>query len=173
MIVSKDSAVIKWQPPTEGRYKVNYDCAIFRNTNEAGLGVIIRDARGAVMGSMCQRVPFPHSIEAVEASAARCAIQFAKDLGLPEIDLEGDSKIVVDALLFSGPCSTFYGHIIEDIKLIASGLSSVHFQHVKRDGNNLAHLLAKRVRLNESLEVWLESVPPELVSKLVLDSSFQ
>ena len=87
--------------------------------------------------------------------------------------MEGDSKIVVDALLFSGPCTTFYGHIIEDIKLIASGFSSVHFQHVKRDGNNLAHLLAKRARLNESLEVWLESVPPELVSKLVLDSSFQ
>uniref|UniRef100_A0A2N9GI95 Reverse transcriptase domain-containing protein n=1 Tax=Fagus sylvatica TaxID=28930 RepID=A0A2N9GI95_FAGSY len=171
--VSKASAVIKWQPPAEGRYKVNYDGAIFRNTNEAGLGVIIRNARGAVMGSMCQRVPFPHSIEAVEASAARCAIQFAKDLGFPEIELEGDSKIVVDALLFSGPCTTFYGHIIEDIKLIARGLSSVHFQHVKRDGNNLAHLLAKRARLNESLEVWLESVPPELVSKLVLDSSFQ
>uniref|UniRef100_A0A2N9F204 Reverse transcriptase domain-containing protein n=1 Tax=Fagus sylvatica TaxID=28930 RepID=A0A2N9F204_FAGSY len=170
LIVSKASAVIKWQPPAEGRYKVNYDGAIFRDMNEAGLGVIIRNARGAVMGPMCQRVPFPHSIEAVEA---RCAIQFAKDLGLQEIDLEGDSKIVVDALLFSGPCTTFYGHIIEDIKLIARGLSSVHFQHVKRDGNNLAHLLAKRARLNESLEVWLESVPPELVSKLVLDSSFQ
>jgi ribonuclease HI len=167
------SDVIKWKPPVEGRYKVNYDGAIFRNTNEAGLGVIIRNARGEVMGSLCQRVPFPHSIEAVEASAARCAIQFAKDLGLMEIDLEGDSKIVVDALLLSGPCITFYGHIIEDIKLIARGLCSVHFQHVKRDGNNLAHLLAKRARLNKSLEVWLESVPPELVSKLVLDSSFQ
>ena len=53
LIVSKDSVVIKWQPPAEGRYKENYDGAIFRSTNEAGLGVIVRDARGAVMGSIC------------------------------------------------------------------------------------------------------------------------
>jgi ribonuclease HI len=95
------SDVIKWTPPAEGRYKVNYDGAIFSTTNDAGLGVIIRNARGEVMGSLCQRVPFPHSVEAVEASAARCAIQFAKDLGIMEIDLEGDSKTVVDALLLS------------------------------------------------------------------------
>uniref|UniRef100_A0A2N9IE82 Reverse transcriptase domain-containing protein n=1 Tax=Fagus sylvatica TaxID=28930 RepID=A0A2N9IE82_FAGSY len=165
--------MIKWTPPAEGRYKVNYDGAIFRATNEAGLGVIIRNARGEVMGSLSQRVPFPHSVEAVEASAAKCAIQFAKDLGIMEIDLEGDSKSVVDALLLHGPCTTIYGHLIEDIKWIARGLCSVHFKHVKWDGNILAHLLAKRAHLNESLEVWLESVPPELVSKLVLDSSFQ
>jgi hypothetical protein len=121
------SAVIKWKPPVKGRYMVNYDGAIFRNMNDVGLGVIIRNARGEVMGSLCQRVPFPHSIEVVEASAARCAIQFAKDLGIMEIDLKGDSKTVVDALLLSGPCTTFYGHIIEDIKLIARGLCSVHF----------------------------------------------
>ena len=167
------SDVIKWNPPAEGRYKVNYDDAIFSTTNDAGLGVIIRNARGEVMGSLCQRVPFPHSVEAVEAAATRCAIQFAKDLGIMEIDLEGDSKTVVDALLLHGPCTTIYGHLIEDIKWIARGLCSVHFKHVKRDGNILAHLLAKRSRLNESLEIWLESVPPELVSKLVLDSSFQ
>ena len=125
------------------------------------------------MGSLSQRVPFPHSVEAVEASATQCAIQFAKDLGIMEIDLEGDSKSVVDALLLHGPCTTIFGHLIEDIKWIARGLCSVHFKHVKRDGNILAHLLAKRARLNKPLEVWLESVPPELVSKLVLDSSFQ
>ena len=169
----RSSDVIKWKPPATGRYKVNCDDAIFTNTNEASLGVIIRNAQGEVMGSLCQRVPFPHSFEALEASAARCAIQFAKDLGIMEIDLKGDSTIIVDALLLSGPCSTIYGHIIEDIKQIALGLYSVHFKHVQRDGNVLTHLLAKRARLNESLEIWLESVPPKLVSKLCSDSSFQ
>ena len=59
-----------------------------------------------------------------------------------KIDLEGDSKIIVDALL-TGPCSTIYGHIIEDIKQTAQVFSSVHFMHVKRDGNTLAHMLTK------------------------------
>ena len=150
---------------------MNFDGAIFSNTNEAGLGVIIRNAQGEVMGSLCQRVPFQHSVEAVEASAARCVIQFAKDLGIMVIDLEGDSKIIVDALLLNDPCSTIYGHIIEDIKQIAQVFSSVHFKHVKREGNILAHLLAKRARVSESLEIWMESVPPELVPHLVSNSS--
>ncbi len=86
----RSSEAIKWVPPAIGRYKVNFDGAIFSNTKEAGLGVIIRNAQGEVIGSLCQRVPFPHSVEAMEASAARCAIQFAKDLGFMVIDLEGD-----------------------------------------------------------------------------------
>uniref|UniRef100_A0A2N9G757 RNase H type-1 domain-containing protein n=1 Tax=Fagus sylvatica TaxID=28930 RepID=A0A2N9G757_FAGSY len=172
LIQPRSPEAIKWHPPTPGRCKVNYDGAIFSNTNEAGLGVIIRNDQGEVMGSLSQRVPFPHSVEAVEAYAARCAIQFAKDLGIMKIDLEGDSRIIVDALLHAGPCSTFYGHIIEDIKQIAKAFSSVQFKHVKRDGNTLAHLLAKRARLNTSLEIWMESVPPELVSILCSDVSY-
>uniref|UniRef100_A0A2N9FN80 Protein kinase domain-containing protein n=1 Tax=Fagus sylvatica TaxID=28930 RepID=A0A2N9FN80_FAGSY len=132
LIQPRSPEAIKWQPPTPGRYKVNYDGAIFSNTNEAGLGVIIRNDQGEVMGSLCQRIPFPHSVEAVEASAARYAIQFAKDLGIMKIDLEGDSKIIVDALLLAGPCSTIYGHIIEDIKQIAKVFSSVQFKHRER-----------------------------------------
>jgi hypothetical protein len=71
------------------------------------------------MGSLHQRIPFPHSVEAVEASAARSAIQFAKDLGFMLIDLEGDSKTIVDLLLLTAPCTTLYGHIIDDIKHMA------------------------------------------------------
>ena len=47
------SDVIEWKPPVAGSYKVNYDGAIFSDTNEAGLGVIIRNAQGEVMGSLC------------------------------------------------------------------------------------------------------------------------
>uniref|UniRef100_A0A2N9GDB5 Reverse transcriptase domain-containing protein n=1 Tax=Fagus sylvatica TaxID=28930 RepID=A0A2N9GDB5_FAGSY len=81
--------ITKWKPPELGRYRVNYDGAVFRDSDEAGIGVIIRNHKGEVMGSLNQRIPFPHSIEAVEASAARSAIQFAKDLGFMQIDLGG------------------------------------------------------------------------------------
>jgi ribonuclease HI len=104
------------------------------------------------MGSLSQRIPFPHSIEAVEASTARSAIQFAKDLGFTKIDLEGDSKTVVDALLLREPYTTIYGHIIKDIKQTAQSLQSVLFLHTKRKGNVMAHLLAKRARQNKPFE---------------------
>jgi ribonuclease HI len=109
----------------------------------------------------------------VEASAARSAIQFAKDLGFMQIDLEGDSKTIVDLLLLTAPCTTFYGHIIDDIKQMAKDFHSVQFLHIKREGNVMAHLLAKRAKQNKPFEAWMESVPPELVSKLCSEFSLQ
>jgi ribonuclease HI len=148
---------------------VNYDGAVFNDRNEAGIGVIIRNHQGEVMGALSQRIPYPHSVEAVEASAARSAIQFAKDLGFMNIDLEGDSTSIVEAILLTTPCSTIYGNIIEDIRQIARGLQSVQFLHIKREGNVMAHLLAKRAGINKPFETWMESVPPELSHTLCID----
>jgi ribonuclease HI len=163
------TTVIKWKPPEVSRYKVNYDGAVFSDRNEAGIGVIIRNHRGEVMGALSQRIPYPHSVEAVEASAARSAIQFAKDSGFTNIDLEGDSTSIVEAIQLTTPCSTIYGNLIEDIRHIARGLQSVQFLHVKREGNVMAHLLAKRAGINKPFETWMESVPPELSHTLCTD----
>ena len=87
---SDSPSPISWQPPQPGRYKVNYDGALFDESNEAGIGVVIRNHMGEVMASLCQRVPFPHSVEAMEAYAAQSAIELSRDLGFKEIDMEGD-----------------------------------------------------------------------------------
>ena len=160
---------VKWKPPEPGRYKINYDGAMFTETNEAGIGVIIRNHKGEAMASMCHRIPYPHLVEAMEAKAARSAAQLAIDLGIKEVDIEGDSKTIVNALLATTPCCTLYGHLINDTKNAAHSCLSVQFLHVKREGNSLAHSLAKRARFSQPLEVWMESVPPDVVSILCTD----
>ena len=35
----------QWRPPEQGFVKVNFDAALFKHTNSAGLGVIVRDWR--------------------------------------------------------------------------------------------------------------------------------
>jgi hypothetical protein len=70
-----------WRPPEMGRVKINYDGAVFTEMGAAGVGVIIRNSQGAVMASLSQRILFPYSVEAVEAIAARAAVQLALDLG--------------------------------------------------------------------------------------------
>ena len=49
---SNSTEITKWKPPKEGRYRVNYDGAVFKDNNEAGLGAIIKNHRGEVMGSL-------------------------------------------------------------------------------------------------------------------------
>ena len=67
--------------------------------------MIICDAQGAVMASLSQRIPYPHSVEAVEAFAARSAAQFALDLGLRDVSFEGDSLKIISALQHHTPAT--------------------------------------------------------------------
>ncbi len=59
--------VIKWQPPRYNLFKANYDGAVFKKTNEAGIGVIIRNREGKVMASLVQKVRYPQLVESIEA----------------------------------------------------------------------------------------------------------
>ncbi len=151
---------------------MNFDGAIFAKSNEARLGAIIRNHRGEVMALLCQRIPYPHSVEAVEAFAARTTVNLVLDLGFREVDIEGDSLKIINVLLQNPPCYILYGHLITDTNIIAQNLISFQFMHVKRDGNTVAHSLAKRARHCEPFEIWIEFVPPDLQNILYSDFFF-
>ena len=70
--------------------------------------MVIRNHHDEVMATLCQKIPYPHSVEAVEAFAARGAIKLALDLGLREVDIEGDSTMIINALLQHSPCYTLW-----------------------------------------------------------------
>ena len=60
----------KWQPPVEGLYKTNYDGAVFTESGEAGIGIIVRDARGEVIAALAEKILYPGSVDVLEALAA-------------------------------------------------------------------------------------------------------
>ena len=47
-------------------------------------------------------------------------------------------------------------------KLRGLGVQFCKFQHVRRDGNKLAHSLAKRAVLSVDTDVWVEELPSKL-----------
>ena len=51
--------LVKWSPPVEEYYKVNFDGAVFRGEEKAGIGVIIRNSQGMVMASISQKISLP------------------------------------------------------------------------------------------------------------------
>ena len=134
---------IRWSTPTQCRCKFNYDGAVFQDKGEAGLGVIARDARGLPMASLVQRIKYPMLMEAVEALAAKRAIQFAFEIGIREGEFEGDSSTIVNALTNGEQCDAVFGLFLEDALTISSRLTSCKFLHVKRQGNSVAHALAR------------------------------
>lgn len=153
---------VKWSPPAEGGYKANFDAAFFENSEMAGLGVVIRDSSGNVMGALSQKITKPHSVEHAEALAVRRAVILVKELMLFQVCFEGDCQRVIQAINAPGACRTLFGHIIDEIRCFSSSLVGCSFIHVKREGNKLAHALARRAVLSADTDVWVEELPNNL-----------
>ncbi|KAF3947875.1 hypothetical protein CMV_026058 [Castanea mollissima] len=105
-----------WKTPPWPKLKVNFDGAVFRENQRAGVGVIVRDAEGRVSASMAESFHLPFSIAAVEVLAAKKALQLAKDLGFHSIILKGDLKIAIDGLLSNNSILNEYGHLLSEAK---------------------------------------------------------
>ena len=143
---------------------MNFDGAVFREDNHAGVGVIIRDWNGQVVASLAETFPLPFSVIAVEVVAATKALCFAKELGLLFVMLEGDSKITMDALASENPSLMEFGHLIDEAKELAKDFTYIEFSNVLRQKNSAAHNIVRHARhVNEYL-VWMEDVSPHLFS---------
>ena len=52
-------SAVTWSPPRAPFLKINYDGAVFRDSNSAGLGVVVRDSTGGVLASLAENIPLP------------------------------------------------------------------------------------------------------------------
>lgn len=112
--------------------KVNFDGACFQDEKLAGAAAVIRDRHGQVLATMADRFPFPHSIVAIEVIVAIKALNFALELGHNSIILEGDSKIAIEAMQSGFPALADYGHLIEEVKMLAESFVAIEFSFVPR-----------------------------------------
>ncbi|GAA0184222.1 hypothetical protein LIER_31510 [Lithospermum erythrorhizon] len=60
-----------WQPPRNGRYKLNSDAAFYKESSRGSIGAIVRDKEGVFMGALFRSLPFVSQVLVVEAMALR------------------------------------------------------------------------------------------------------
>ncbi|XP_041011337.1 uncharacterized protein LOC121255120 [Juglans microcarpa x Juglans regia] len=132
-----------WKKPPDGKYKVNWDAALNESLGVLGIGAIIRDSQGMVLGTIRARRNIRVSPFTAEAYAMLMAILFCKDTGVTNIVLEGDSLQVVKQMQKSVKDWSHGGLIIEDVKAIMKSFPGWSIGHIRRDANMAAHLLAK------------------------------
>ena len=152
-----------WQAPSSNTYEVNFDGALFAAENRAGLGMVIRNSKGQVMLSLSEKTSLPYTAIEVEALAARRALKLALETGFQQITLEGDSQILISALVNNTHSLSSFGHILKDIQFLASCFSKINYSHVRRHCNTVAHSLARRAISLSQLQVWMEDVPPDIL----------
>ena len=142
----------RWTPPHDDWYKINVDGAVFKESSSCGIGIIIRNERGELMGAMSKMLEFPLGALEVEAKAFEEGLQLAADLGLRQVVLEGDAKVVTDVL--RGCCSPPIS-----IKMIIDGIKGQKYNAlvwevscVCMNFNMAVHLLARNAQfISESI----------------------
>ena len=157
----------RWSAPPAGFVKVNFDGAVFDDANRAGIGVVIRDNYGAVLASCSESIFQAYEAGVTEALAARKALSFAHELGFQNVILEGDALHLIQALKSQEQNLCPLGLLVEDVKIYSNHFQRVLYSHVKRNGNCVAHDLARYAIGIPDFQVWMEDVPSHIVSVLL------
>jgi ribonuclease HI len=119
-----------------------------------GLGAAVRDH----LGTMCVAQTMAHlgflDPTSAEAMVALMAAELCCDLGLLQIQLERDAKVVVEVVNSTISDDSCRGHLKEDIRTMLLHFSCWEMGYVRREENKVAHVLA-RLALNNNLDrVW-------------------
>ena len=158
-----------WRPPVGLLYKVNFDVAVFTNSNSSGFRVVIRNNLREILAAMSAKGPAVVDSEEAEVLACRRALEFAVDAGFAKLEIEGDNVTMMRSLASSSTNQSRLGNIYEDIRVLAAGCRCLSFLWVKRSANRAAHSLAKHASLIEEDVYWMEESPPPAIQALYLD----
>lgn len=127
---------------------------------------MIKDNRGLVIALMFQKIDLPHSIGEVEAMVAVRTSKFSLEVGIDTTILEGDYEIIINSLKDENASLASFGHLILDAKLFVDIFRKISISQVHRQGNFVAHKLAKHVIYVTCLSMWIEDSPPRLTTEI-------
>ena len=108
--------------------------------------------KGLVIASLSQQMP--HAYQAVEIDKAI---------------VEGNSELVVKALIKEDTDLACYGLLILNACNYASSFSKLSYSRFKRENNKVAHSLIRLAINFSNYVVWMKDVPPQVYSVIQAD----
>ncbi|KAK8493194.1 hypothetical protein V6N11_062920 [Hibiscus sabdariffa] len=152
-----------------GIIKLNFDASLNLSDKSSVSGIIARNSLGHIKAA-CAFAHTPiDNVFVAEAMACADAINFAIDLGFRSIQMEGDSLTVIKKLVSPSIDRSIISPIILDIKSKLGFFEKVTFSHVRRQGNQAAHALAKESLHLPLPRFWNEAAPSAVESIALRD----
>ncbi|XP_050290016.1 uncharacterized protein LOC126728194 [Quercus robur] len=168
-VVPAPQQSVRWTPPRDGLFKINVDGAVFLKQKAVGVGVVIRDSEGRLEAALSKKIPLPLGAVEVEAKAVEVGLLFAKDVGVRDVVLEGDSTVVYNALCNYSRAPSSIAVVTQGIQDISKEFRSIEYSHVRRQGNMPAHILAKNASSINDYVAWIEEDPCCIMQALIHD----
>ncbi|XP_022720786.1 uncharacterized protein LOC111278413 [Durio zibethinus] len=145
-LVVKAKRTSKWQAPNGETVKINFDGALDKEKKFAGIGVIGRNSKGKVLGTLCNTVTGIKDPEIIEGMAAVRAAEYACMMGFQKIILEGDALGIVAQIAYDqGRNQSAVGNRVMDTRLELNHLVEWPCSHTRRETNGAAYRLARIV----------------------------
>jgi hypothetical protein len=99
------------------------------------------------------------------------ALQFAKDIGLTLVIVEGCWRDLFRLLKIDAPCLASYGVLVGDISWLAEEFFVLSFNCIHANCNKAAQALATEALSSSSELVWLEDFPAIILP--IVQSEYQ
>ncbi|KAB2597582.1 hypothetical protein D8674_000502 [Pyrus ussuriensis x Pyrus communis] len=154
--------MIKWQCPMSPYIKINFVDSVSNSVVAEGFVIRNWDSKPILVGAMNLGSV---TINVVEALALREALIWARRRNLKYAFVEGDSKLVINAV--RGACDVPWNlrSIIEDIRWCAINFQDIKWRHIFRETNFVADAIAYVGLKRKELCIWDACLPME--AKLV------
>ncbi|XP_010665605.1 uncharacterized protein LOC104882889 [Beta vulgaris subsp. vulgaris] len=157
----------KWSSPPPGMVKINADASL-EVDGWVGIGVIARNSDGDVLFSASRRIRAYWTPEIAEAKAIAVAVRLGKHFGFKEVIFESDCQVVINRLSSNAIFLSDLDSILHEILSSSTFFSYVAWSHVKRDGNCVAHHLAKLVPFGVE-QIWENHTPMDVAPYVLMD----
>jgi ribonuclease HI len=132
-----------------------------RQKGSVGFGIVIRDQHEKIRLAMVFWIP-----QAAETVAALVAAQLCIEMGIRQVQLEGDAKNVIVAVNSGEPDESGRGQLTEDIRFSLRSIPVWEMRYTRREGNKVAHALAS-LATHETMDmVWLYN-PPDWIRNIL------
>lgn len=164
--IQKEEIAVGWHKPASGWVKLNCDGARKRDPVVAACGGLIRDCDGAWVGGFCRFLGVASVLKA-EAWGLLEGIRLASYLALDSLDIECDSKVLVDAVNGGAATCPEIRNIVEDVHCTLLAFRRWRVNHVWREANSSADCLAQLGCGMTSSEVVRFREPPPKVLRLL------
>ena len=140
-------------------YKLNYNATVFADNASYRFSAVIRNFSGEVMAAMTAKGPAIQCNEEAELLACHKVMEFAIDAGFTVLIVEGDSVNATRSIASGKDNRLAIGHVVGDIRHLMGAFEWISVNCTKRNGNRVAHVLARYAQHVASDLLWMEEVP--------------
>jgi hypothetical protein len=119
------------------------DGSYIKETGHASVGIVIRDHTGHVVIDADQLFDTYYDAEEAKAIAAREGARLAAQWCDRSVIFESDCITITQAIQSKEQHLSHFKSIVHDFNMYVSNLSRWRCVHVKRDQNNVAHVIAR------------------------------